>query len=103
MITKRNEDLGAADRVLKFWLINAILLIIDILESLLFKYLFKQDYVYWIYIICKSAFFTFLFVNNFHNAATIYDSIIPSTVTTFQPHIETTINKVDAVVGYHSK
>lgn len=98
--SKKREEPGASERVLKFWSINGILLVLDIFESLLYKFVFKSEYIYWVYLLCKSGFFAFLFINNFHNASALYDSIIPNALAAVQPRVEYAVKKVSDTSDY---
>eukprot|EP00826_Nyctotherus_ovalis_P029044 TRINITY_DN22907_c0_g1_i1.p1 TRINITY_DN22907_c0_g1~~TRINITY_DN22907_c0_g1_i1.p1 ORF type:complete len:216 (-),score=38.36 TRINITY_DN22907_c0_g1_i1:44-691(-) len=98
----KHEDPGKAERVLKFWTINGFLFITDIIESMLYQYIFKGEFIYLIYLLCKSGFFVFLFINSFHNASAFYDLVVPSALPAMQPHVESAISKASAVSDYVS-
>jgi len=97
---KKHEETGGAERVLKYWTLNGLLLLLDILESLFYEYIFKSHYIYLVYLLCKSAFFVFLFINNFHNASALYDWVIPGAYPVMQPRVEYATKKVSTISDY---
>eukprot|EP00826_Nyctotherus_ovalis_P054239 TRINITY_DN7092_c0_g2_i6.p2 TRINITY_DN7092_c0_g2~~TRINITY_DN7092_c0_g2_i6.p2 ORF type:complete len:233 (+),score=79.19 TRINITY_DN7092_c0_g2_i6:77-775(+) len=97
---KKREEPGAAERALKFWIINALLFFTDMLESWLYKYLFDSEYFYCTYLILKSGLYLLLLSNNFQNAASLYDATILKILPSIQPQIDFIVSKISSGTGY---
>ncbi len=99
--TRKRDEPGATENAIKFWILSAILLVTDFLESAILDVFPDFDsYPYILYLGAKSVMFVWLFWSNFHNSKVIYDGILPKLLPALEPTIDFIIAKANVGVAY---
>eukprot|EP00826_Nyctotherus_ovalis_P030987 TRINITY_DN2474_c0_g1_i1.p1 TRINITY_DN2474_c0_g1~~TRINITY_DN2474_c0_g1_i1.p1 ORF type:complete len:205 (-),score=19.40 TRINITY_DN2474_c0_g1_i1:75-689(-) len=93
---KKREEPEAAERALKFWTLNSILFLSDLLETWLYNYLFSEEYFCCVFLMLKSGLFVLLLSGNFQSAATVYDATAARMLPSMQPQIDFVVSKVSS-------
>ncbi len=93
--TKKKEEAGSKDNILKFWCLNAVLGITDVLEALVLSLTDDDDTTYYLlYLICKAAGFVALFFNSCRYAGLLYDALIPPSLGLLEGYIDFIVEQI---------